>query len=121
MGGQPSRPITAAESEKLILERLRSFRLEEGEALSAKVQVGGDGEKTEAEETEVHGQARREPEGLPVSSLELWIDSLMRDPKNRLAHAALSSSDPRQALTTRSSKVANQHVFNVQIPFEGDP
>ena len=81
MGGQPSRPITAAESEKLILERLRSFRLEDGEALSAK--VGGDGEKTKAEETEVHGQARREPEGLPVSSLELWIDSLMRDPKNR--------------------------------------
>ncbi|KAH0495585.1 hypothetical protein TgHK011_009124 [Trichoderma gracile] len=119
MGGQPSKLITAAESEKLILEHLRSFKLDDGEVVMAK--AGGDGEKTDAEETENHELAMREPEGLPVSSLELWIDSLMRDPKNRLAHAALSSSDPRQTLTTRSSRVANQHVFNVQIPFEGDP
>ncbi|TFB00672.1 Cysteine proteinase 1 [Trichoderma ghanense] len=119
MGGRPSKLMTAAESEKLILERLRSFKGQDGETLNAR--IGGDGEKMENEETENDEQVRREPEGLPVSSLELWIDSLMSDPKNRLAHAALSSSDPRQALTTRSSKVANQHVFNVQIPFEGDP
>jgi bleomycin hydrolase len=81
MGGQPSKLITAAESERLILERLRSFKLDEGEGLSAK--VGGDGEKADAEETENHELAMREPEGLPVSSVELWIDSLMRDPKNR--------------------------------------
>lgn len=83
MGGQPSKLITAAESEKLILERLRNFRVNDGEELSSQVRVHGDGEKVEAEEAENHEAARREPEGLPVSSLELWIDSLMRDPKNR--------------------------------------
>ncbi|RFU72958.1 bleomycin hydrolase [Trichoderma arundinaceum] len=113
MGGQPSKPpVTAAESEKLILERLRSFRVEEGEY----VKVGRDTEKMDHSE-----QAAREPEGLPVSLLELWLDHVMKDPKNRLAHAALSSSDPRQALLSRSTKIANQQVFNIQIPFEGDP
>ncbi|KAL6854027.1 peptidase C1B, bleomycin hydrolase [Trichoderma novae-zelandiae] len=124
MGGQPSRPITAADSEKLILERLRSFRVgDEGTLDEHEVHVGGDAEKTDAggTENEEHERARREPEGLPVSSLELWIDNVMKDPKNRLAHAALSSSDPRQALATRASRVANQHVFNVQIPLEGGP
>ncbi|KAH6604125.1 bleomycin hydrolase [Trichoderma cornu-damae] len=113
MGGQQSRPpITAAESEKLILERLRSFRVEDEE----RVKASGDAEKAD------HGQqVVREPEGLPVSSLELWIDYLMKDAKNRLAHAALSSSDPRQAVVSRSTKIANQQVFNVRIPFEGDP
>ncbi|OPB41650.1 hypothetical protein A0O28_0083700 [Trichoderma guizhouense] len=115
MGGQPSKPVTASESEKLILERLRSFKVEDDDYL--KVQVSGDAEKTE----EHHEHIKREPEGLPVSSLELWIDNVMKDPKNRLAHATLSSSDPRQALVSPSVKIANQHVFNVQIPFEGDP
>lgn len=81
MGGQPSKLMTAAESEKLILERLRSFKGQDGETLNAR--IGGDGEKMENEETENDEQVRREPEGLPVSSLELWIDSLMSDPKNR--------------------------------------
>ncbi|KAL7923387.1 peptidase C1B, bleomycin hydrolase [Trichoderma austrokoningii] len=115
MGGQPSKLITAAESEKLILERLRSFKLEEE---GDRIGTSNDAEKTEGR----HGQRFvREPEGLPVSSLEVWIDSVVKDPKNRLAHAALSSSDPKQALTSRATKIANQHVFNVQIPFEGDP
>ncbi|KAL7795905.1 peptidase C1B, bleomycin hydrolase [Trichoderma ceciliae] len=113
MGAQPSKqPVTAAESEKLILERLRSFKMDEGEY----VKVSGDAEKADH-----HEQVAREPEGLPISSLELIIDHVMKDPKNRLAHAALSSSDPRQALTSRSAKIANQQVFNIHIPFEGDP
>ncbi|KAM0256720.1 hypothetical protein ACHAQJ_004786 [Trichoderma viride] len=115
MGGQPSKPVTAAESEKLILERLRSFKLEEGEH----IKISGDAEKVE--EHHEYEQYVREPESLPISSLESWIDHLVKDPKNRLAHAALSSSDPKQALTSRSTKIANQHVFNIQIPFEGDP
>lgn len=77
MGGQPSKPVTASESEKLILERLRSFKVEDDDYL--KVQVSGDAEKTE----EHHEHIKREPEGLPVSSLELWIDNVMKDPKNR--------------------------------------
>lgn len=78
MGGQQSTPVTAAQSEKLILERLRSFKVEDGDYLNVK--VGGEAEKTEYHE---HEQVRREPEGLPVSSLELWIDNVMKDPKNR--------------------------------------
>lgn len=74
MGGQPSKPITAAESEKLIMERLRSFKFEEGDHM-----------KPSDEKTEEHYEQQflREPEGLPVSSLEVWIDSLVKDPKNR--------------------------------------
>lgn len=74
MGGQPSKPITAAESEKLILERLRSFKLEEEHCV-----------KPSDEKTEEHYEEQfvREPEGLPVSSLEVWIDSVVKDPKNR--------------------------------------
>lgn len=75
MGGQPSKSITAAESEKLILERLRSFKLEEDH-----IQPSGDAEKTGEHYEE---QFVREPEGLPVSSLEVWIDSVVKDPKNR--------------------------------------
>jgi bleomycin hydrolase len=75
MGSQPSKPVTAAESEKLILERLRSFKIEEGE----NVKVTGDAEKM----SEHLEQYVREPEGLPVGSLEVWIDHVVKDPKNR--------------------------------------
>jgi bleomycin hydrolase len=78
MGGQPSKPITAAESEKLILERLRSFKLEERE--EDRIETSSDAEKTEGHH---EPQLVREPEGLPVASLEVWIDSMVKDPKNR--------------------------------------
>lgn len=78
MGGQPSKLITAAESEKLILERLRSFKLEDGE--DDYIKTGSDVEKTEGHAGQ---QLVREPEGLPVASLEVWIDSVVKDPKNR--------------------------------------
>lgn len=76
MGGQLSKPITAAESEKLILERLRSFKLEEED----RIKPSSDVEKTEEHHEQ---QLVREPEGLPVASLEVWIDSVVKDPKNR--------------------------------------
>lgn len=75
MGGQPSKPITAAESEKLILERLRSFKIEEDH-----INTSSDAEKTEGHHEQ---QLVREPESLPVASLEVWIDSVVKDPKNR--------------------------------------
>lgn len=78
MGGQPSKPITAAESEKLILERLRSFKIEERE--EDRINASSDAEKTEGHHEQ---QLVREPEGLPVASLEVWIDSVVKDPKNR--------------------------------------
>lgn len=35
--------------------------------------------------------------------------------------SALSSANPRDVLTSRAAKIADQHVFNVKIPFEGAP
>ena len=39
----------------------------------------------------------------------------------RLALSALSSANPKTVLTQRSAKIADQQVFNVQIPLEGGP
>jgi bleomycin hydrolase len=39
----------------------------------------------------------------------------------RLAISALSSANPKQVLASRATKIAEQHVFNVKIPFEGGP
>ena len=40
---------------------------------------------------------------------------------NRLALSALSSADPKTVLTSRSTQIDDQQVFNVKIPFEGAP
>jgi bleomycin hydrolase len=40
---------------------------------------------------------------------------------DRLALSALSSADPKTVLTSRSTVISDQHVFNVKIPFEGAP
>src|SRR4051794_34729090 len=40
---------------------------------------------------------------------------------NRLALSALSSADPKTILTSRATKIEDQHVFSVKIPFEGAP
>jgi bleomycin hydrolase len=39
----------------------------------------------------------------------------------RLALSALSANDPRSILTSRSTVVHDQQVFNIKIPFEGAP
>lgn len=39
----------------------------------------------------------------------------------RLALSALSAADPRAVLTSRSTTITDQQVFNVKIPFEGAP
>lgn len=40
---------------------------------------------------------------------------------DRLALAALSSANPKEVLASRSTKIADQQVFNIRIPFEGAP
>ncbi len=42
-------------------------------------------------------------------------------PSYRLALSALSSANPQHVLASRSTKIADQQVFNVRIPFEGGP
>ncbi|KAI0388959.1 peptidase C1-like family protein [Xylariaceae sp. FL0594] len=50
-----------------------------------------------------------------------WQTKLLEDPKNRLAIAALSGANPKDVLLSRRTKIADQQVFNVRIPLEGDP
>src|SRR5687768_8398917 len=40
---------------------------------------------------------------------------------SRLALTALSSADPRQVLTSLPTEIADQHIYNIKIPFEGGP
>ncbi|KUI59880.1 Cysteine proteinase 1, mitochondrial [Cytospora mali] len=39
----------------------------------------------------------------------------------RLALSALSSANPRDVLTSRATKISDQQIFNIKIPFEGAP
>jgi bleomycin hydrolase len=63
----------------------------------------------------------REPSGLPIGTLSDWQSTLLKSPKNRLALTALSSANPREVLTSHPTEIADQQVYNVQIPFEGAP
>ncbi|KAK5991005.1 Bleomycin hydrolase [Cladobotryum mycophilum] len=112
MGGQQSKNAAAIAHEKAVLERLRNLSLEDDEEF---VEINGDSEKA------AYVPILRQPEGIPVSALEIWLDNVLKDPKNKLALNTFSSIDPRQALTSRATKIVDKQVFNVKIPFEGGP
>ncbi|KAI2617114.1 peptidase C1B, bleomycin hydrolase [Hypoxylon sp. NC1633] len=111
MGAQQSKssPETAAH-EKAVLDRLQTLKLED------------DFVHVSREKSALFGNGiARQPEQLAVEITQDWQSKLLADPKNRLALSALSSANPRDVLTSRSTKIADQHVFNVRIPFEGAP
>ncbi|OTA54686.1 peptidase C1B, bleomycin hydrolase [Hypoxylon sp. EC38] len=111
MGAQQSKSSPeAAAHEKAILDCLQSLKLEDDF-----VHVSSE------KEVLFNGGINREPEKLAVEITQNWQSKLLEDPKNRLALSALSSANPRHVLTNRSTKIADQHVFNVRIPFEGAP
>ncbi|KAL2016456.1 hypothetical protein VTK56DRAFT_3507 [Thermocarpiscus australiensis] len=120
MGSNQSRlPAEAALNEKVVLERLRTLQLEKKDSLE-------DGYVYINSEKATNREARdlvdsRQPETVPVSRMSEWQDALLKDPKNRLAISALSAANPRTVLTSRATKIAEQQVFNVKIPFEGGP
>ncbi|RKF60009.1 Bleomycin hydrolase [Golovinomyces cichoracearum] len=61
---------------------------------------------------------------LLTSDIQSWEHQLLKDPKNRqsrLALSALSSADPKSVLTSGSTIIKDQQVFNTKIPFEGAP
>ncbi|RAH45321.1 C1 family peptidase [Aspergillus brunneoviolaceus CBS 621.78] len=59
---------------------------------------------------------------LSLSNLKSWNESLLRDPKNRLAITTLSSQPYPQLLTNRTTlHTTAQHIFNLRIPNEGAP
>ncbi|KAH7019182.1 peptidase C1B, bleomycin hydrolase [Ilyonectria destructans] len=109
MGGQPSKPVEPTMHEKAVIERLRSLQVQDDF-----VEVASDSEKS-------LGPLVREAQGLPVHVLESWQADFLKDPKNKLALTALSSQNPKAALTSLPTEIADQQIYNVKIPVEGDP
>ena len=60
------------------------------------------------------------PNSVDIISANL-VTSPPRPPCLRLALSVLSAGNPREVLTSRAATIADQQVFNVQIPFEGGP
>ncbi|KAJ2972316.1 hypothetical protein NUW58_g9210 [Xylaria curta] len=112
MGAQQSK--ASHENEKAVISRLDSLSLEASDVIDDFVHV--DDEKVASD-----GKLSRSPEALGVQLTHEWQTKLLEDPKNRLALSALSNASPRDILTSRSAKIADQQVFNVRIPFEGAP
>ncbi|KAI1343209.1 peptidase C1-like family protein [Xylariaceae sp. FL0016] len=116
MGAEQSKPhyTPTAYEKEVIHHRLRSMRLDRSDEEDDFVHVGD-------EKVGLERNLEREPEGLAVEAVKDWETKLLADSKNRLALNALSGNNPKQVLTSRAAKIANTHVFNVQIPFEGAP
>ncbi|KAI0010887.1 peptidase C1B, bleomycin hydrolase [Xylariaceae sp. FL0662B] len=116
MGAQQSKTSSPETSvlEKAVLQRLRSLQVESNEPEDDFVHV--DGEKTLFDH-----RITRNPEKLAIALTQDWQSRLLADPKNRLALSALSAANPRDVLSVRATKIADQHVFNIRIPFEGAP
>ncbi|KAL7621334.1 bleomycin hydrolase [Parahypoxylon ruwenzoriense] len=116
MGAQQSKAsLETAMHEKAILDRLRTLTLDGNNVEDDFVHV--DCEKRPF----LSGSLTRQPEKLALKLTQDWQSKLLADPKNRLALSALSAANPREVLASRSTKIADQHVFNIRIPFEGGP
>ncbi|KAI6778201.1 uncharacterized protein J7T54_000010 [Emericellopsis cladophorae] len=109
MGGAQSTSNGPTAHEKTVVDRLQNMRVEDD----------GYVEITD----EKNGNILREwkPQGLELQTLESWQSAILEDPKNRLALTALGTENPRKVLISLPTKVADQHVFNIKIPFEGSP
>ncbi|KAK2007567.1 peptidase C1-like family protein [Colletotrichum eremochloae] len=121
MGSQPSKPAADAANEKALIERLRRFQVAaDGDDGASSADAGDNPDNNENNEK---GDVRlaREPEGLPVHQTQSWQSRFLQDPKNKLALTALSTADPRAVLTSTPAKLADPHIFNTRIPFEGGP
>ncbi|KAI9676471.1 MAG: hypothetical protein M1817_000628 [Caeruleum heppii] len=129
MGCPPSKPAAPELNERLI-ERLRALELNSDKMFDQESQ---DSLESQISNDYVHVQvppsgsklttlrhAERSPT-LSVSVVEDWERELLGDSKNRLALAALSSNAPTSILTSRSTLIADQQTFNLQIPIQGSP
>ncbi|KAH6647087.1 peptidase C1-like family protein [Truncatella angustata] len=111
----------AALHEKAVLERLRSFAMDDDIAEDVAEDVAEDDFIHVADEKVGRVHLSRQAEGLPVQLLSSWQSKVLQDSKNRLALSALSAANPVEVLSQRATKIADQHIFNIQIPFEGAP
>ncbi|KAI8632923.1 peptidase C1-like family protein [Xylariaceae sp. FL1651] len=115
MGAQLSKTSReTAMHEKAVLDRLYSLQLDRAANEDDFVHI--DSEKATFDQN-----LEREPEGLAIQLTQDWQTRLLEDPKNRLALSALSAADPKDVLMSRATKITDQQVFNVRIPFEGAP
>ncbi|KFX95250.1 hypothetical protein O988_05881 [Pseudogymnoascus sp. VKM F-3808] len=112
MGSQPSKP-SHDDTEKQAVERMRQLALS---SPGDRASYGAEGN-----EKQRLRYVPDETSSLSMSEVAEWQEKLMDDPKNRLALSALSAADPKTVLQNRDVLTANQHIFNVKIPFEGGP
>ncbi|KUI63962.1 Cysteine proteinase 1, mitochondrial [Cytospora mali] len=114
---------TQTAAQRAIIDKLRTLELQEkAKATNDDGFVEVDQFDSDASPNEKTLDAlRMSPTTLDVSQLENWQTNLLEDPKNRLALTALSSANPRDVLTSRATKISDQQIFNIKIPFEGAP
>ncbi|OIW31218.1 peptidase C1-like family protein [Coniochaeta ligniaria NRRL 30616] len=112
--------------DKALLERLRSMNLDKkDEQLPPYTSDPDSASANEKPRPGVVVAARqlrsRTPEGLSVPAVGEWQTHLLRQPKHLLAIQAFTKASPRDVLSSVSTKIRDQHVFNVTIPLEGAP
>ncbi|KAI5867823.1 peptidase C1B, bleomycin hydrolase [Durotheca rogersii] len=117
MGAQQSKPSPEAAKavmhEKAVIDRIMNLDVQD---------AGDDFVHVSSEKGSfLRHKIARLPEKIVLELTQNWQSKLLADPKNRLALSALSAANPRDVLTSRSVKIADQQVFNIRIPFEGAP
>jgi bleomycin hydrolase len=112
MGAQQSTPVHTPQE---LAEKINSMSIERQCSRGDEHHDGGDMEKR------VNQKRAREASGVPLHITRQWQTDLLEDPKNQLAITALSTNNPRTVLLSTSRRLADTHVFNTRIPFEGAP
>lgn len=58
---------------------------------------------------------------VSINKTNSYIETVLSDPKNRLALSALSTQNPATILERPSAILKDTQTFNLKIPFEGSP
>lgn len=58
---------------------------------------------------------------LSLKNVSEWEDEASGDLKVQLARTVLVDTDFQKALVSREARIADQHVFNLQVPFKTGP
>lgn len=123
MGNSQSTPKAMPQyedmSDKALLERLRSVRLEQPDNTAAAAAACD--EKRQGQTGLVVANRHHHPEGLTVGELSRWQEQLLRDPKHRLAVGAFTKASPRDVLASAAVRARDQQAFSVRVPLEGAP
>ncbi|KAH8119610.1 peptidase C1B, bleomycin hydrolase [Phellopilus nigrolimitatus] len=58
---------------------------------------------------------------ITLKNVDGWEEKAAKDPKIELARTILVDTDFKTALASRSAKVADSHIFNLQLDFKTNP